>query len=183
MLLRNEQNNIDKAPDFRIGIVGLPGSGKTMLSERLAPLVCLQNADYGVALISGDSVLPNNLSSICSSLNRFVVEHICLVQIFEIKDTQLLDAIIFLDIPIEICQQRCNSRKDHIVGVESFTDLYEEIYRTIDRLCNKYGIISCSINLVQQEYIVNQNLKNQELLRYLFPGEKLVENYHYSCSI
>ena len=155
---------------FRLGITGLPGAGKTSLSWRLAPRICAENDKHEIALIHGDSVLPQNIVSICSVLDRFIVEHICLAQICEKSDVKFIDRLIFLDISPEECQMRCNNRKQHEVGVESFEELYEEIYFSIDRLAKAQGILLCRIDQRQQEYILQYDVKGIELVRYLFPG-------------
>ena len=161
---------------FRLGITGLPGSGKTSLAYRLAPKISDETI-RGIALIQGDSVLTQNILPICKMLDRFVVEHICLAQICARSREQFLEAIVFLDISPAECKLRCNQRKNHDVGVVSFEELYCEIYASIAQLTDNQKMVSCIINGAQQDHILEYDLTGVDLMRFLFPNTYLLQAY------
>ena len=163
---------------FRLGITGLPGAGKTSLAYRLAPNISTATAQ-GIALIQGDCVLPNNIFPICKTLDRFVVEHICLAQICARSQDAILDAMVFLDISPKECMSRCEQRKNHEVGVESFEELYSEICSNMAQLTTNQNLLSRSIDKAQQAHILEYSLIGVELMQFMFPNTYLVEAYSY----
>jgi len=161
---------------FRLGITGLPGSGKTSLAYRLAPFMG-KDTKKGIALFLGDDILPENILPICRIVDRFVVEHICLAQICSKGETGILDAIIFLDIFPEECKFRCSQRENHRVGINSFEELYKEIRLNIENLIVKHKVLICTVNKLQQQHILEYNLHKKELMNFLFPNTFLLRNY------
>ena len=161
---------------FRLGITGLPGSGKTSLAYRMAP-VARGPAAKRIALLEGDKILAENIIPICRNIDRFVVEHFCLTQILSDYCEKLVDAMVFLNISPAVCETRCCNRKNHIVEKVNFEKLYEEIQEYNAKLVNRQNLLACTINLEQQKHILNYDLKKDKLIRFLFPNSHISEVY------
>ena len=93
----------------RIGIVGLPGSGKTSIAITLISILgkgeIAENKPKW-SYVNGDMILPENIVKVCGVLDKYVVEHMSLTDIMLRDNDILLDVLIYLDISAEECRKR-----------------------------------------------------------------------------
>ena len=158
----------------RIGIVGLPGSGKTLLSKAII-ITDPSGTDDVKPYVSGDSLRPENLGKVCSVLDSYVVEHMSLSNILLHNSGLNLDILIYLDIPWQVCEERIRTRFGHNVGLPvELAVLEQEIRKEVAELQTN-GVCVLTLSLQDEKYICNKDLVGQELLEYLMRKAKADE--------
>ena len=151
----------------RIGITGLPGSGKSLLSK--AVLISDASGVTGCTIpyISGDALGAHNLGKVCSVLDNYLVEHMSLSNILLHNSGLNLDILIYLDIPWQVCKKRIRTRSGHNVGLPvELAVLEQEIRKEVAELQTK-GVCVLTLSLQDEKYICNRDLVGKELLEYL----------------
>jgi len=119
---------------IRIGITGLPGSGKTILASRIAQSLRKYFNQY-IPCIHGDHVLPININNILSILDSYIVEHFQLCKFLlygqNSKNFPFITHLLIIRTLKEKCIERCFNRKNHSIPSIDFcnieTKMNEEI--------------------------------------------------------
>ena len=154
----------------RIGIVGLPGSGKTTIAVALVSFLGKgEPTEYKPqwSYVNGDMILPENIAKVCSVLDKYVVEHMSLTDIMLRNNDMSLDVLIYLDVPAEECKKRMKNRPGHIVSYpDSFEDLELTIRKQVSDL-EKQGLKIVRVTTRDENKVFEQMLTGMDLLDFL----------------
>lgn len=154
----------------RIGIVGLPGSGKTTIAVALVSFLGKgEPTEYKAqwSYVNGDMILPENIAKVCSVLDKYVVEHMSLTDIMMRNNDISLDVLIYLDVPAEECKKRMKNRLGHIV---SYPGSIEELELTIRKQVSdleKQGLKIVRVTTRDENKVFEQMLTGMDLLAFL----------------
>lgn len=154
----------------RIGIVGLPGSGKTTIAVALVSFLGKgEPSEYKAqwSYVNGDMILPENIAKVCSVLDKYVVEHMSLTDIMMRNNDISLDVLIYLDVPAEECKKRMKNRLGHIV---SYPGSIEELELTIRKQVSdleKQGLKIVRVTTRDENKVFEQMLTGMDLLDFL----------------
>lgn len=154
----------------RIGIVGLPGSGKTSIAIALISILgkgeIAENKPRW-SYVNGDMILPENIVKVCGVLDKYVVEHMSLTDIMLRDNDILLDVLIYLDISAEECRKRIKNRPTHIVSYPgSIEDLEIAIRKQVSDL-EKHGLKIVRVTISDENKVFEQMLRGTDLLDFL----------------
>lgn len=154
----------------KIGIVGLPGSGKTTMAVALVSFLGKgEPTEYKAqwSYVNGDMILPENIAKVCSVLDKYVVEHMSLTDIMMRNNDISLDVLIYLDVPAEECKKRMKNRLGHIV---SYPGSIEELESTIRKQVSdleKQGLKIVRVTTRDENRVFEKMLTGMDLLDFL----------------
>ena len=154
----------------RIGIVGLPGSGKTSIAIALISILgkgeIAENKPKW-SYVNGDMILPENIVKVCGVLDKYVVEHMSLTDIMMRNNDISLDILIYLDVPAEECKKRMKNRLGHIVSYPgSIKELELTIRKQVSDL-EKQGLKIVRVTTRDENKVFEQMLTGMDLLDFL----------------
>ena len=152
-----------KRQPLKIGITGLFGCGKTSLAFRLAP-----RYDREIAYLSGDLLLAKNMANVSEKIDRYVLEHIDLSS-FVLRKQIVLDALIFINIPVSTCIERCYNRLNHTCNaISEFEIIYRDIYEQFCEAAEMEGVFCRELRTFEMETIWQDDMYDEVLIAYLF---------------
>ena len=158
--------------------IGLPGSGKSYISEKVSKLLDMELIDLDNILINEIGPLQNYIDKYGNKEFKKKEYEICHKYLFNIKNkiispggsiifyNNLMDdikrrcIIIFLDVDIQIVLERTNNFKDRGVilpdDCDNLQEKYNKLYKIRYELCKKY----CDIHIKSNNITINQVIRN-----------------------
>ena len=157
----------------RIGIIGISGSGKTSLALRLAP-----NINVGMAYVSGDFLLEENIVRVVNCIDKVVVEHIDLAKLI-LEHNLDLHSLIFLNLPVNVCIERVKIRSGHWCNpIENFHRIHNTIHSEFKIIQKNSSILCKELNMENLEWIINKDLYGAELLDYIYGHNNIISKLY-----